>query len=90
MEKIILVFYVGVGNSSGHHIKEMIDQVITMLRKNKDEGIIHYIIPSKEETRIECINPRVISAEEFKSVKEILDRNQKIVDDIVESYGSKD
>jgi hypothetical protein len=82
MEKIILVHYVGVGNRSINDIKEYLCKIATELLP-KDDGVINYVIPTREETRIECLNPKLVSEEDYKQAKELLDRNQRIVDDIV-------
>ncbi len=35
------------------------------------------------ETRVDCLNPKLVSDEDYKEAKELLDRNQKIVNDIM-------
>lgn len=82
MEKIILVHYIGVGNLSKKEVEQHLYKITTEFLP-KDDGVINYVIPTKEETRVECLNPKLVSEEDYKQAKELLDRNQKIVDDII-------
>ena len=87
MNKIILIHYIGVGNLSVLRGKELLESVQEMIPK--DKGIISYIVPVQSDTRVECINPKLVSEEDFQEAKKILDRNQKIVDDLVNRIGKK-
>jgi hypothetical protein len=83
MNKIILVHYINVGNLKTNDVQQYLEKVKNALFiKNKD--IINYIIPVKSETRIECLNPKLVSDEDYSKAKDLLDRNQKIVDEILE------
>ena len=82
MDKIILVHYIGVGNLSTKEVEQHLHKITTELLP-KDDGVINYVIPTRGETRIECLNPKLVSEEDYKQAKELLDRNQKIVDDII-------
>jgi hypothetical protein len=46
------------------------------------ENIICYFIPVQTETRIECINPKIVSEEDYKQALEVLERNKVIMDEI--------
>jgi len=81
MEKIILVHYIDVGNMSNRDAKEYLVRYIDKMPK--DNNIINYFIPTKGENKIDCLNPKLVSEDEFNHVKGILDRNQKFVDDIM-------
>ena len=87
MEKLILVHYVNVGNMSmsdwAVYKQSMMDAL------PKDDGIINYIIPIRGETKVECLNPRLVSEEEYAKAAEVLKRNQKIVDDLVAKFRNK-
>jgi len=82
MDKIILVHYIGVGNLSVKKVEQYLYKITTELLP-KDDSVINYVIPTREESRIECLNPKLVSEEDYKQAKELLDRNQKIVDDII-------
>lgn len=85
MEKIILVHYIFVGNISPQDISEYMESIMKNYNnKYSEENIISYWIPIKKgETRVECINPKLVSEEDFLEAKLVLDRNQKIVNEIV-------
>lgn len=79
MEKIILAHYINVGNSSPQRVAETI-QSLRKLLDMEDNEIIHYLYPVRDqETRVECLNPRLVSEEEYQNAKKILERNQSIV-----------
>lgn len=82
MEKIILVHYIGVGNLSVKEVEQSLHKITTELLP-KDDCVINYVIPTREETRVECLNPKLVSEEDYKQAKELLDRNQRIVDEII-------
>lgn len=67
--------------------KQLLESVQEMIPK--DKGIISYIVPVQSDTRVECLNPKLVSDEDYKEAKKLLDRNQKIVDDLVKNLGSK-
>lgn len=71
MDKLILVYYVNVGNLDKSEVPEFMGKFIKYV---KDDNIIQYHIPVRgEKSRIECINPKLINKDEFKKVQEILD-----------------
>jgi hypothetical protein len=83
-EKIILIHYINVGNIDGNNMSEMMENVVNKFSPKEEDNIISYWIPVREgETRVECINPKLVSEEDFTEAKQVLDRNQKIVNDII-------
>lgn len=86
MEKIILVNYIAVGNMPDHDVRGYMQKVVETLSPKGEgsEGMLNYFIPIRNgDSRVECLNPKLVSEEDFQKAKEVLDRNQKIVDDIV-------
>lgn len=74
MDKIILVHYVAVGHKSPSKTREYIQHYMEVF-DSKDDGIISYIIPTRDEnTRLECINPKLVTPAEFDDARRILDR----------------
>ncbi len=69
MNKIILVCY----------YKESISyEEIAIIRKEVDrsikgEDILFYLVPTTDDVRIECINPKLVSEDDYKIVKEKLE-----------------
>lgn len=85
MEKIILVFYLKIGNMSEENAVSIIEKF--RLELEREENIIYYIIPIRDgETKVECINPKLVSEEDYQQAKKVLENNQKVVNEIVESY----
>jgi hypothetical protein len=83
-EKIILIHYINVGNIDGNNVSEMMEDVVNKFSLKEEDNIISYWIPVREgETRVECINPKLVSQEDFTEAKRVLDRNQEIVNNII-------
>jgi hypothetical protein len=65
-------------------VSEMMEDVINKFSLKEEDNIISYWIPVREgETRVECINPKLVSEEDFTEAKRVLDRNQEIVNNII-------
>jgi hypothetical protein len=83
-EKIILIHYINVGNIDGNNVSEMMENVVNKFSPKEEDNIISYWIPVREgETRVECINPKLVSEEDFTEAKRVLNRNQEIVNNII-------
>ena len=83
-EKIILIHYINVGNIDDNDVSEMMKNVVNKFSPKEEDNIISYWIPVREgETRVECINPKLVSQEDFTEAKRVLDRNQEIVNNII-------
>lgn len=83
MEKIILVYYVNVGHMDYNDVSQHLK---TISETFKDENMVQYFVPIKEgETRIDCLNPKLVTKEEYNNVKELLDKNQKLVNEFINS-----
>jgi hypothetical protein len=66
------------------------EDVVKNFSPEEEDNIISYWIPVREgETRVECINPKLVSQEDFTEAKQVLDRNQKIVNDIIKWKDNK-
>lgn len=90
MEKIILVHYINIGNIEGKDVSKIMEDVVNKLSPKEEDNIISYWIPVREgESRVECINPKLVSQEDFTEAKRVLDRNQEIVNDIIKWEDNK-
>jgi hypothetical protein len=90
MEKIILVHYINIGNIDGNDVSKIMEDVVKKFSPKEEDNIISYWIPVREgETRVECINPKLVSQEDFTEAKRVLDRNQEIVNDIIKWKDNK-
>ena len=73
MEKIILIIYLNHSNLSQLEFNQKLVDLKQMLGYNRVD-VIHYIIPvSDSPTRVECVNPKLVSGEEYQKAKIVLD-----------------
>lgn len=86
-DKIILVFYVGCKNIDICDIGEYMSYIARHFDKLKDSTVEMIYIPCREETdfRIECINPKMISEEEYSDVQKIVEEFKEKFNDIIKS-----
>ena len=75
IDKIILVFYINTNNLPTNDVSDYIDEIIKMLHDEEEEKKVKkYFIPIDDgESRIECINPKVITPDEYKRVEKVLE-----------------
>ena len=79
MEKIILAHYINVGNKSPENVAYIMNEVKVVLDKDHAE-IVHFVYPVVgQETRVECINPKLVSEEDYLQAKNVLKKNQSII-----------
>lgn len=88
MEKIILVYYIYIGDMNPVEVEDFIKQINESLSDIESQhNILSFIIPSRtEDTRIECINPKVVSEEDYKQAKKVLSGCKKKVNEFIKSY----
>lgn len=74
-DTVILVFYL----STSVHIPQQVEEI----RKSIPPEVATFFIPTDGETRIECINPKMITGEEYVHVKKVLDECQSNVNSLL-------
>ena len=80
MEKLILVVYLNTSEMTPEKsIMEMERISHKVASAIEGENIIHFVIPSRE-TRVECINPRLVTENEYAKAKDTLKRINKILE----------
>ena len=81
--RLILVFYIDVSRIDRSDISAYMNDIATSLSK-KDDGTDKYFIPIYEgDSRVECINPVMVSEEEYAKVRQKLDEIDKIFKDLL-------
>ncbi len=82
--KIIIVIYLGVGNETQEAVADHISSASKQIGSN-DPEILTYIIPAfgTTNTKVECINPQIVTGEEYKSIIEKLDEVTKQVNEFI-------
>lgn len=75
MEKIILIIYINVDGLSRARGEQVMSEMVNAF--GNTETILHYIIPVLQgETRIECVNPKLVSEEEYMDVRKLMEETQ--------------
>lgn len=74
MDKLILVFYIDIRGITffeerNYYISEMSERISNLC---EDENVLHYVVPVKSENRVECLNPKLLSEQEYEEVKQKL------------------
>ena len=81
--RLILVFYIDVSRIYEGDVPAYMNELATDLSKN-DDSTDKYFIPIYEgDSRLECINPVMISEEEYTEVKRKIDEIDKIFKDLI-------
>ena len=87
MNKTILVHYVCVGGKTRSSAYQLLSQYHEMINNNshKGDGTTHYILPTNDENRIECINPKLVSGDEMSKITATMNTYKAKVDEFLES-----
>jgi hypothetical protein len=85
MDKIILVFYIYVGKMSPMLVEELIDELKShYFGEWESENTLAYWIPVQEgDTRVECINPKLVGPEDWDMVNQEIERAKQSLDNFV-------
>lgn len=75
MEKLIIVHYINVEGMSKMKAEEYLHSLIKKHEHIEKENDIltYWIATNSGETRVECLNPKLVTQEEFEKAKIILD-----------------
>jgi len=79
-DTVILVFYL----NTSVHFPEQVEQ----MRKSIPTDVATFFVPTNGETKIECINPKMITGEEYVHVKKILDECQSNVNSLLLKFSA--
>ncbi len=83
-EKIILVYYLNLGNISRQEASEILHSFSANVNRSMKE-VHHILIPiSNGDSRVECLNPKIITQEEYRSVKGFLERAEYALSNFLE------
>jgi hypothetical protein len=79
MEKIILVHYIDTTGMSDILLKENFKRYGEVLGDNNNNGLlINFVLPTtKGGHRIECINPKLITGDEYNDVLKVFEKAKK-------------
>lgn len=69
-DKTILVAYINVSGVHDCDISAFFQEAVDNLKPKEDDSILFYAVPVRgEESRLECINPKLVSEEEFEKAR---------------------
>jgi len=82
-DKIILIFYIDVRHIDDDDLNQYLHDVSKVISNN--DNIINYIMPVMSDTKVECLNPKIVTEEDFNKAKNVLDRNQEIINEFIKN-----
>lgn len=69
-DKLILVAYINISGISDADVSSFLMEATHNLKPEEDDSILFYIIPVRgEESRLECINPKLVSKEDYEKAQ---------------------
>ena len=82
-EKLILIYYLNLGNITPQRASEILESFGANLNQEIKEAH-HILLPIRNgNTRVECLNPKIITQEEYRSVKGFLEKAEGALSDIL-------
>ena len=77
-DKIIIVFYVDIRYVNVIDISTFLAEFSNTI-KDIDESVYQIIIPVRETSRVECINPRLATDDENKKIEELIEKYNEYI-----------
>lgn len=85
-EKLIIVYYLNMSSMPRQRGQEMLAELSANLYRSIEEAH-HIVLPIKDGdgiTRVECINPKLITQEEYESVEVFLKKAEDALSNFLE------
>ena len=74
-DKLILVAYINISGINDADVPAFIMESVNNLKPKEDDSTLFYAIPVRgEESRLECVNPKFVSEEEYKKAKQACEK----------------
>ena len=84
-DTIILVMYVGIDHMEPRDVGPYMERIVELTKPDPENEVKNEIFYLPEygtkNTRIECINPKLLSEEEFADARAILEKLRKSVEE---------
>lgn len=77
-DKIILVYYLDIRYVNDNDISAFLAEFSNEI-KDIDESVYQIIIPVRETSRVECINPRLVTDDENKKIEELIEKYNEYI-----------
>lgn len=90
-DKIILVFYVGCANLKREEVPEYLNEIKDSVTPHQDNSVEMIFVPCIDEidTRIECINPKLVEQDAYDDVMKLFENLKTKTDEIIETIKNK-
>ncbi len=90
-DKIFIIVYLNVGEIPADDVYEYAsDAMKAMMPKNDDGTVSITLVPVREsETRIECINPVLLTEEKYKEVENTVEKFKIAFDEFLKNEKSR-
>ena len=85
-DKLVLVHYINIGNIDHSDVEGYIERIRNGLSIDKDEALTYFIPIREGETRVECINPRLVNVDVFKEAVKKLVKAESEMMDVIKNY----
>lgn len=85
-DKIILVVYAGLNGISIGDRLQYLSKIADFFSERFDESVMAIVMPdqTEETSRIECINPKLVTEEVYKEALDVVERAKKYMDELEE------
>lgn len=88
-DKIIIVVYLNTGCIDMEDVNEFCYEATKFLNRIFDDSVLKLVVPVREgETRVECINPILLTEDEYKktmkTVENLTEKVNKALEDLIE------
>lgn len=90
MNKIILVHYINIGGLSRQTAET---RIMSYMEHSlpKEDSIINYIVPiENSDSRIECLNPRLLSELDYQEIQKVIDKNNISLNNLLKTVVEKE
>ena len=85
-DKLILVFYLNVDHIHKNEWWDYLQEAKHSLASNLDDSVISYFIPvENENSKVDCINPKFIDEEEYKTSIEKFSKAQEKLEEFLKN-----
>ena len=83
-DKLLLIFYVGLKHIRQEERPAYFNEISQSFNNTFDETIMPILIAdvTSDKTKVECINPKLITEDEYVKVQEIIDKANYLVENL--------
>ncbi len=89
---LILMVHVNVGNAPAEDIPSILEMVAKQVKnpEDKDSNVRFYFVPVRKDVipAMQCINPKMITGDEFKTIQRRLDNTNKKLNKIIKEINA--